>query len=450
MRHNSFRLAFHSVFARLTLICLIAGLVIIFLVAGFFGHLFGRSAQSHLRKNLTQYLTYVARDLGTPPSLAQAAKIAEEFSYQIRFESPEGGWSTSGNVPTLQELEEKRVSHEPFPLRKIFHEKHPIVIKQGSGTFIFVMTKEHTMENGWQLWTGLLIVLIISVVVITYLAVRRILAPLKFLAEGVQQVGNGNLDYRMPHWCTAEFDQLADGYNTMTTRIRTMLHSKEQLLLDVSHELRSPLTRMKVALEMSVDDSLKEPLKDDIREMEIMVSELLEAARLNNAAGELKVEAIPADTMFRELGEHFRNQPPGLLIDKVPDEAVIHGDRMLIKMVFSNIVTNAIKYSPADGEAVRISFRQNEDYAIVRVQDHGLGIPAEDLPYIFEPFYRVDKSRSKRTGGYGLGLSLCKTIMDAHQNRIEVESSLDAGTTISLYFRRLHPQDTSKTEFLTP
>jgi signal transduction histidine kinase len=436
MRHNSFRLVFHSVFARLTLICLIAGLVIIFLVTGFFGHLFGRSAQAHLRKNLTQYLTYVARDLGTPPSLERARKIAEEFSYQIRFENPHGGWSTSDKVPTLLELEEKSVSREQFPLRKIFHKKHPIVIQQGSGTFIFVLTKEHTMENGWQLWTGLLIVLIISVVAVTYLAVRRILAPLKFLAEGVQQVGNGNLDYRMPHWCTAEFDQLADGYNTMTARIRTMLHAKEQLLLDVSHELRSPLTRMKVALEMSVDDPVKEPLRDDIREMEIMVSELLEAARLNNAAGELNVETIPASAIFREIVEHFRHQPPGLLIDPVPDDAVIHGDRMLIKIVFNNIITNAIKYSPADGKAVRISFRQTDEFAVVQVQDHGLGIPAEDQPYIFEPFYRVDKSRSKRTGGYGLGLSLCKTIMDAHQNRIEVESTPGTGTTISLFFRR--------------
>jgi signal transduction histidine kinase len=104
-------------------------------------------------------------------------------------------------------------------------------------------------------------------------------------------------------------------------------------------------------------------------------------------------------------------------------------------MVFNNIITNAIKYSPSDGEAVRLSLRKDEEYTLVQVQDHGLGIPGEDLPYIFEPFYRVDKSRSKRTGGYGLGLSLCKSIMDAHQDKIEVESTLGAGTTISLFFR---------------
>lgn len=435
MLHNSFRQFFHSVFARLMLICLVAGLVIIFLVGGFFGHLFGKSAQSHLRKNLTQYFTYVAKDLGTPPSLDRARKIAEESSFQIRFESPEVGWSTSAEIPTLHELKEKNLSHEQFPLRQIFHKKHPIIITQDTGTFIFVLTKEHTIESGWEMWTGLLIFLITSVVIMTYLAVRRILNPLKFLAEGVRQVSNGNLDYQMPHWCTAEFDQLAEGYNTMTTRIRTMLHSKEQLLLDVSHELRSPLTRMKVALEMIEDSSVKEPLRDDIREMEIMVSEILEAARLNNAAGELRIETIPAKILLQEIGELYQNQPPGLLIDPIPDDVNINGDLMLIKIVFNNIITNAIKYSPADGEPVRLSIRQNGGCTMVQVQDHGLGIPEEDLPYIFEPFYRVDKSRSKRTGGYGLGLSLCKTIMDAHGDKIDVKSTLGVGTTISLYFR---------------
>ncbi|KAF0221021.1 MAG: integral membrane sensor signal transduction histidine [Geobacteraceae bacterium] len=435
MRHNSFRRIFHSVFAQLLLICLVAGLVIILLVGGFFAHVFRKSAHLHLQRNVTQYLNYVVKDLGTPPSLERARKIARDSGLQIRFESPEGGWSTSDKIPILHELGGENLPQDQLSIRGIHHDNYPILIKQGTGAFVFILKPEHTMESGWEKWTALLIVLLTSVVVLTYLAVRHILNPLKFLAEGVQQVSNGNLDYQVPHWRSAEFDQLAEGFNTMTVRIRNMLYAKEQLLLDVSHELRSPLTRMKVALEMVADARVKEPLTDDIREMETMVSEILEAARLRNVAGELKIEAIPAKILFQEIGELYQNQPPGLLIDPLPDDAIIQGDLMLIKIVFNNIITNAIKYSPADGEAVRLSFRQHEGYAIVQVKDHGHGIPGEDLPYIFEPFYRVDKSRSKRTGGYGLGLSLCKTIMDAHQGRIEVESTLGVGTTTSLYFK---------------
>lgn len=437
MRHNYFRRIFHSVFAQLLLICLVAGFVIVVLVGGFFAHAFRKSAHSQLQKNVAQYLNYVVKDLGTPPSLERARKIAGDAAIQIRFESSEGGWSTSDKIPSLKELGVNDLPEKQLTFRRIHHDRYTILIKQGTGAFIFILKPEHTMEDGWEKWTVILIVLLTAVVVLTYLTVRHILNPLKFLAEGVRQVSVGNLDYQVPHWRSAEFDQLAEGFNTMTVRIRNMLRAKEQLLLDVSHELRSPLTRMKVALEMVPDAQIKESLTDDIREMEAMVSELLEAARLRNAAGELKVEAIPAGIIFREIGEFYRNQPPGLRIDPVPDGAMIHGDLMMVKIVLNNIITNAIKYSPADGEAVRLSLSHNEEYAMVQVKDHGHGIPEEDLPYIFEPFYRVDKSRSKRTGGYGLGLSLCKTIMDAHQGRIEVESTLGVGTTTTLYFRIL-------------
>ena len=436
MRLNTMRRIFHSVFTQLLLICLVAGLLIVLLVTGFFIHVFRKSAQLHLQKNVNQYLTYVAKDLGTPPSLERARVIARESGIQIRFEGPGAGWTTSDSIPTRLELGEAK---EPRPRLSRFrlYRKHPIVFRQGKGVFVFMMNPEHAMESGWELWTALLIALLSLVVALTYLAVRHILNPLKSLAEGVQQVSNGNLDYQVPHWRSAEFDQLAEGFNTMTVRIRNMLHAKEQLLLDVSHELRSPLTRMKVALEMVEDSRIKEPLADDVREMETMVSEILDAARLGTATGELHVEAIPAKILLQEMEALYRNQAPGLLVGPVPDAALINGDRMLVKIVLNNIISNAIKYSPADGEPVRLTFRQEAEYSIVEVSDHGLGIPEADLPYIFEPFYRVDKSRSKRTGGYGLGLSLCKTIMAAHQDKIEVASTPGAGTAVSLFFRHL-------------
>ncbi|MDD5168401.1 MAG: HAMP domain-containing sensor histidine kinase, partial [Syntrophales bacterium] len=194
------------------------------------------------------------------------------------------------------------------------------------------------------------------------------------------------------------------------------------------------LTRMKIALEMSPDGQMKGNLQGDIREMEMMVSEILEAARLQNAAGELKREVIPANSLFMNMGELYRDHPPGLLIDPVPDDTSLYGDPMLIKIALNNIITNAVKYSPADGEPIRLTWRGNPDFTVIQVRDHGQGIPADELPYIFEPFYRVDKSRSKRTGSYGLGLSLCRTIMEAHGGRIEVESSPGNGAAFSLYF----------------
>jgi signal transduction histidine kinase len=98
------------------------------------------------------------------------------------------------------------------------------------------------------------------------------------------------------------------------------------------------------------------------------------------------------------------------------------------------VLNNAIKYSQPDSAPIQISAKTDESYVVVRIRDFGIGIPEEDLAHIFEPFYRVDKSRTKDTGGYGLGLSLCKTIMEAHGGKIEVHSTLQEGTTVSLYF----------------
>jgi len=107
-------------------------------------------------------------------------------------------------------------------------------------------------------------------------------------------------------------------------------------------------------------------------------------------------------------------------------------DRKRMKTVIKNVVDNALKYSNPVGEPVRIEVFRRSEYVVVQVRDMGCGIPAEDLPHVFEPFYRVDRSRSKQTGGYGLGLGICKVIMEAHMGSITVESEPGHGTTVSM------------------
>ena len=140
-----------------------------------------------------------------------------------------------------------------------------------------------------------------------------------------------------------------------------------------------------------------------------------------------------ADLLKIVLSE-FEHRPPGVRIDDIPGEIVVKIDPEQIKTVFNNILTNAVKYSNPDSEPVRISVKRRPPNIIVQIADNGIGIPQDELPFIFEPFYRVDKSRTKDTGGYGLGLSLCKTIMEAHGGRIEIDSIPNVGTTVTLVF----------------
>ena len=115
-------------------------------------------------------------------------------------------------------------------------------------------------------------------------------------------------------------------------------------------------------------------------------------------------------------------------------ENIIQGDRRQIKTVLTNILNNAFKYSGESTQSVEIEGKRENETLVIKIKDHGPGIPKEELPFIFEPFYRVDKSRSKKTGGYGLGLSLCKKIMEAHKGDISVESEVGKGTTVILAF----------------
>jgi signal transduction histidine kinase len=438
MLNSRFQRLIHSVFTKILLTLLAAGISINLIVAVFFIHAARETWRGAWQYNIDQYLDYVISDLGIPPSLDRARKIVKQSALQIRYESPDLTWTTSNEIPPSSRLRLKKDQNKRFIRIPFKNGQHIITLSQGPHIYIFSFQSHPPLEIRKIVFIIVLIILLTIVVLAAYLVIRHILRPVKSLSEGVRQVGNGRLDHRVPSSHTTEFNHLAEAFNTMVLRVQSMLYAKDQLLLDVSHELRSPLTRVKVALELIPDGPTKENISDDIREMEIMISEILEAARLRNTTENLQIESIPVKHFLSEICEIHSNKQPGIRIGDIPDNACIHGDPMLVKIVFNNIISNAIKYSLPDGEPARLSWKEDPQYAIFQVQDHGIGIPKTELSYIFEPFYRVDKSRSKQTGGYGLGLSLCKTIMESHQGRIEIESAPETGTIVSLFFPLIH------------
>jgi signal transduction histidine kinase len=148
----------------------------------------------------------------------------------------------------------------------------------------------------------------------------------------------------------------------------------------------------------------------------------------------LKKQPTNLTVLLKQTLKAFEDQQPGIEMDDLPSEIEVAVDPEQIKTVFENVLNNAIKYSQPDSEPIEVSYKHRESFAVVRIRDNGIGIPEEELSHIFEPFYRVDKSRTRDTGGYGLGLSLCKAIMEAHDGKIEVTSGPEEGTTVSLFF----------------
>ena len=433
MRMKWFNKIIKSVFTKLLVIIIVTGIAINLVVGGFFWahrHMAGRT----IHQNIVHYLNYLIADLGHPPSLSRAREIAKQTFLEIHYESPQQSWSTAGDPPVMKGGRFYVWKQYPNIRFGRYHGHSLVEVNHKLGRFMFEFAKPFDRESERDWLFLVLLALLVMILAGAYLSIRKVLRPVKWLNEGVQEVSRGNLKHRVPLKKSDELRELAQAFNDMTDRIREMLQAKEQLLLDVSHELRSPLTRMKVALEFLPEGKSKENIRADLEEMEKMIFEILETARQHHMHGGLNRQRINLVDLLHEIIPAFENQPPGIQLSDLPKTIETNVDPDQIKTVLNNVLSNALKYSQPASDSVQITYRKQEPYVILRIKDDGIGIPEEELPFIFEPFYRVDKSRSKRTGGYGLGLSLCKTIMEAHEGKVAVESAPGKGTTVFLYF----------------
>jgi signal transduction histidine kinase len=428
-----FNKIFRSVFTKLLVVIVVAGICVNLVVGGFFIHLRNQFV-GPFHKNVVQYLNYLIADMGNPPNLDRAREIARQSFLEIRYESPDLRWATSNELPTDLKGRFNAWHQNPDIRYGKYRGRHVIEVDKEVGLFIFGVSRNLPVDSARHRLLLIILVLLTVILVAAFFAIRYILRPVKWLNTGVREVSRGNLKHRVPLKKSDELRDLAVGFNDMTDRIRDMLHTKEQLLLDVSHELRTPLTRMKVALEFLEDSQAKQSIQADMQEMEKMVTEILETARMQHRYENLKKQATNLVRLLKEMLPEFKNQPPGIEVVEFPAEVMAEVDSEQIKTVFENVINNAIKYSRPDSDPIRIFYKSDESYAIIRIADKGVGIPQEELSQIFEPFYRVDKSRAKDTGGYGLGLSLCKTIMEAHDGKIVIQSRPEEGTTVSLWF----------------
>ncbi|MGH8526705.1 MAG: sensor histidine kinase, partial [Gammaproteobacteria bacterium] len=269
----------------------------------------------------------------------------------------------------------------------------------------------------------------------SYGVVRWLFRPLDWLTKGVDEIAKGNLSHRVRIRSRDQLGELTGALNDMAARVREMLQARDRLLLDVSHELRSPLTRMKVALEFVDDEAPKEKLRQEIRELEAMVTELLESERLNSNHGGLVLAETDLVPLVRDLAESYNGQRPGVRVLSAPPSVCVRVDADRIRMAVRNVLENAVKHSAPERGPVEMWVEASDAKVVqVAVRDHGPGIPTEEHGRIFEPFYRVDKSRARATGGYGLGLSLAKKIMTAHSGDILLTSELGQGSTFILTF----------------
>jgi len=448
MKNNFSKKILNSVFTKLLAVLLITGLLINLSVAVFFMKTFEFSDSDKVpfKEYLNHYTASLIREMGNPPDLDRAREITRRIPVEIRYEGKDFNWSTTRDFPnTSRLLLHKKPGKEKIRILR-HHKDFFIVVRHDPGYFIFKLKPMFGHGGLDEKYVPALLLFLTVILAGAYLVIRRILKPISALTGGVKQVSDGNLDYRVVCKKKDELGELAESFNEMTARIAEMLHTKERLLLDVSHELRSPITRMKVALEFLPEGKARENIREDILELEKMVSEILETARLKTEYGHLNLNNVDLAKLIKEIAGFFKDTPPGVHVEATPSSAgmpaeegvaskvTLRIDEDRIRSVLRNTISNAVKYSENSKKPVNVCIEAKDDYTVIIIRDFGPGIPAEELPFIFEPFYRIDKSRSKHTGGYGLGLSLCKTIMEAHGGKIEIESKPQKGTKVSLFF----------------
>jgi signal transduction histidine kinase len=217
----------------------------------------------------------------------------------------------------------------------------------------------------------------------------------------------------------------------MAQKLKDRERARDQLLLDVSHELRSPLTRMRVALEMMDQSPLIDNIRDEVESLGKMVSEILETERLKSPAGMLKLKPESLTELINLKVTRFEGQGPGIRWTPPPDFPKVPMDIERMRLVVRNVIENALKYGAESDQPLEITLEREGNFAVLKVRDYGPGVAEDEQGLVFEPFYRLDRSRS-RTAGYGLGLPLCKRIVEAHGGTISLSGRLGDGTTITV------------------
>ena len=277
-----------------------------------------------------------------------------------------------------------------------------------------------------------------SLFLIIWLVPRR-LRPLNEITEvAVQITSADDLSRRIPDTGRRdEIGRLTSAFNHLMERLESLFRAQQRLLADVSHELRTPLTTIRGNVDLmrymgSGDPESLFIIQDEIDRMIRLVNNLLTLARADTGSLPIQKERVELDTVFldvyRQAGALATNIT--LKLDEV-DQMCVLGDRDRLKQLILNLVDNAINYTPAGGR-VTMSLSQSNHFAQLTISDTGIGISAQDLPHIFDRFYRVDRARTRSKGGAGLGLAIAQSIVTAHQGTIRVTSEIGVGSTFTV------------------
>ena len=276
-----------------------------------------------------------------------------------------------------------------------------------------------------------------------WILARRSLSPIGYIASKARSITSQNLSERLTLRGTDdEMDDLIRTINEMISRLEGSFKRMAEFTADASHELKTPICAMRGEAEVLL---LKERKGEEYQEalahfieqfdhLNQLINDLILLSKFDTSQVELKRAPLRLDLLIQDLSHLFQvlaeQKNISLEIGDL-EEATVMGDKVRLQQLFTNLIDNAIKYTSRG--SIHLTVEKNENAGLVRIKDTGIGVPKEEQEKIFKRFYRTDKSRSKDTGGVGLGLSIAEWIVRAHHGRIEVDSELGKGSTFTVY-----------------
>lgn len=376
--------------------------------------------------------------------LDKQGEIVYESSTTGGFSFPP--WSGQGGSGAPITTENIEVTGRSSPFRLLTYASHQ---EDGSEYVIQIATylrRAYKTANNFRnnLFIAFGLALIICALGGWALA-RRTLRPIDTITKTARRISASNLNARLPRPGTDdELDRLVVTINDTFERLQDSFQTLRQFTADAAHELRTPIAALQGETEVILSQErstaeYREALINNLDRLEFLsrlVNDLLLLSQADKGKDMLRSKSLILNRLVMDVGEAFQAvaQQKGIDLSlDVSKDVTVTGDDTRLRQVFSNLLDNAIRYTPQGG-SISITVLLQNGNVTVAIKDTGIGIPKEKIPYIFDRFYRVDKSRSRQDGGTGLGLSICQWIVKAHGGSIEVESRPGEGTTFRVTF----------------
>ncbi|MBT5220357.1 MAG: HAMP domain-containing protein [Woeseia sp.] len=400
--------------------------------------------------HLSLHVNYVREDIGVPPRIDRAIEITKKVPVDIRILGPDVDWASDPAFPRLEQLNfasSPRFSDDPGAWADELQgidfanlDNHDFLRMRQSGYEIVVSTPRISDVSDGPALVPLILGLGLSFLLLAYAAVTWLFRPIRTIREGAEHIGHGNFDFRILKVRRDQLGDLATDINRMASDVESMLDTKRALLLGISHELRTPLSRMRLTLEFLDDKDNAESLKAEIVEMEKIVVSLLEAERLNSRHAQLSKTNVLVSGLIKKLLDDFFSREADRIGVTLPAEPVsAYIDEARIALLLKNLIGNALRYSNREDGLVELTISTTDHELAMTVTDHGPGLSKDQAEHIGEPFYRSDASRTRESGGTGLGLYLATLVADAHGGSLKLLDTDDHGASFEVRIPLMTP-----------